>query len=126
MKNLKALALIISSILLIMFVVMVFAEDPLEEKYEAVLQSRMDQENIQDESLILQLYPELKVVKEQIDQIHSLKLQIMKVAANPSPVISKQEGEDFTTNRNNIRKLYDDTFHLLDGLESPSVAINQK
>lgn len=114
MKNLSVLAVILSIVLVSLFVISSTIKDPLTKKYNAKLQSLMEQEKMYNDSLVLVKYPAMQIVKQNLEQIKQLKMEMRKVAGNPCPNLKKEEGKAMVDCQQQIVQLYNRTLDMLE------------
>lgn len=92
MKTIKCLAIVASSLLIGCFFLMTNTENPLDAKYNAIINNIIEQGLPDNETDILALYPQLAEIKAKIAQLKDLECKIShQTSGQAIPVNEKGE-----------------------------------
>lgn len=90
MKTVKFLSTIAITFLMGLIYLIVTLENPLDQKYNEIVQRIMEEEELDSEHEILSQFPEIEKLKAQIQEIKKMHYDIEQVTQHPIPPNEKQ------------------------------------
>ncbi len=91
MKVIKVAAGFACGLIILLFTLIVFIENPEKERYEKVVESIMIHQGLSSLQEVLDAFPELKVIRSKMNRIAYLKSHIYEITGAPAPNISREE-----------------------------------
>jgi len=105
MDVIKVAAGFASGFLIVLFTLIVFAENPEKKHYEKTVESIMVHEGLSSYQEVLDAVPELKDIKLKMKRIAYLNSSIRDATGGPAPRISKEESLQLQGYSHEIRQL---------------------
>ena len=93
--------------LIILFILIVFIENPEKELYEAVVESIMIHEGLSSFQEVIDSFPELINIKSKMNRITYLKSRIHSITGGSAPNVSREESlqiQDYTHEIHQLRR----------------------
>jgi len=89
----RAGIMLLSSSMVIVLGLTIMLQNPMDKEYRSMISQLMEQEGIQDERLLLVIYPELEKIRKNNAQIRQLRAEINRKCGGPAPQIGQEQAE---------------------------------
>ncbi len=105
MKGIKVIAGFACSILIILFLLIAFTENPEKALYEQTIKTLMLHKDVGSFQEVVEYYPELEDIHSKMKRIAYLNNHIQHITTGPAPIISKEESIRVQNFRLEVRQL---------------------
>ncbi|MEM1324519.1 MAG: hypothetical protein AAGI23_01120 [Bacteroidota bacterium] len=93
------------SLLLLLGMLIVFAQNPEQKLFDETVELLMERECLASSSEVMRRHPELKNIELKMERINQLKTTTQRLTGGPAPNPSMQEQEKAAMNRQIIKQL---------------------
>ena len=105
MTAIKIATSIACGILLLLGILIVFAQNPEQKSFDDTVELLMEREGLTSSSEVIKSFPELEQIESKMQQISQLKTATQRLTGGPAPNPSIEEQRQIELHRKNIEQL---------------------